>query len=268
LLLLEARFPLRRATRSKTARFAVNAGISLLALATGALLVAPVATHLSARASETSFGLLKIIPLPFGAEFILGFLLMDLTFYYWHRANHVVPLLWRFHNVHHVDPDLDVTTSFRFHFLEVLYSIVFRALQVYLIGISAFTYLVYSLVFQLATLFHHSNLRLPIAVERALNNIFVTPRMHGVHHSNLKDQTNSNYSVIFRWWDLLHGTLILNVRQADLDIGVPAYLDPESNKFFSLLALPFRKQKDYWEGPSTTPTGGNQRTGRNTILLP
>jgi sterol desaturase/sphingolipid hydroxylase (fatty acid hydroxylase superfamily) len=244
LFIVEAQFPLREAKRPKPKRFLVNVGLSGLGLATGVYIVAPVALALATR--STSFGLLNVLPLPLTVKFILGFLAMDLTFYYWHRANHVFPIFWRFHNVHHIDPDLDVSTSLRFHFGEVLYSTGFRALQVYLLGISVFTYLVYEVAFQCATLFHHSNVRLPIKLERALNKIIVTPRMHGIHHSIVKDETNSNYSVIFRWWDLLHGTLRLNVKQADVVIGVPAYMDPQDNKFLNLLILPFRKQREYW----------------------
>ena len=246
LLILEARFSLRQGKRPKAERFLINVAVSGLALATGAYAVAPVALRLTSWTSENSFGLLRVVTLPFAAEFILGFLLMDLTFYYWHRANHAFPFFWRFHNVHHVDPDLDVSTSFRFHFGEVLYSLGFRALQVYLIGISLFTYFVYELVFQCATMFHHSNVRLPIMIERWLNKIIVTPRMHGIHHSIVKEETNSNFSVVFRWWDLIHGTLRLNVHQSDVIIGVPAYFDPEDNKFLNLLILPFRKQREYW----------------------
>ncbi|MPZ78785.1 MAG: sterol desaturase family protein [Deltaproteobacteria bacterium] len=246
LFIVETSFSLRQAKKSKAKRFFINVGVSGLALATGAYIVAPAAIGLSARSSENSFSLLHVVRLPFAAEFVLGFLLMDLTFYYWHRANHSFPLLWRFHNVHHVDPDLDVSTSFRFHFGEVLYSLGFRALQVYLLGISVLTYLVYELVFQCATLFHHSNVRLPIKLERGINKIIVTPRMHGIHHSIVKDETNSNYSVIFGWWDLLHGTIRLNVRQSDIVIGVPAYMAPDDNRFLNLLILPFRKQRQYW----------------------
>jgi sterol desaturase/sphingolipid hydroxylase (fatty acid hydroxylase superfamily) len=241
---VETRFPLREAKRPKLKRFLVNIGLSGLALATGVYIVAPVALALATR--STSFGLLNVLPLPPTVKFILGFLAMDLTFYYWHRANHVFLIFWRFHNVHHIDPDMDVSTSLRFHFGEVLYSTGFRALQVYLLGISVLTYLVYEVAFQCATLFHHSNVRLPIKLERALNKIIVTPRVHGIHHSIVKDETNSNYSVIFRWWDLLHGTLRLNVKQADVVIGVPAYMDPQDNKFLNLLLLPFRKQREYW----------------------
>jgi sterol desaturase/sphingolipid hydroxylase (fatty acid hydroxylase superfamily) len=268
LLMIETRFPLRPKKRSKVARFLINVGVSALALATGATVVAPVGLRLASWNSESSFGLLRVISLPFAVEFILGFLLMDLTFYYWHRANHAFPFFWRFHNVHHVDPDLDVSTSFRFHFGEVLYSVGFRVLQVSLIGVSLFTYLVYELVFQCATMFHHSNLRLPITVERWLNKIVVTPRMHGIHHSIVKEETNSNYSVIFRWWDVMHGTLKLNVNQSDVVIGVPAYLGPDDNQFSNLIVLPFRRQREYWRWRDGKQSERGRLKGSKNILLP
>ena len=262
LLLVETRFSLRQRKRSKMERYLINFGVSALALATGAYIVAPVALSLASWTSENSFGLLRVVSLPVAAEFVIGFLLMDLTFYYWHRANHSVALFWRFHNVHHVDPDLDVSTSFRFHFGEVLYSVGFRAIQVYLLGISVFTFLVYELVFQCATMFHHSNVRLPITVERWLNQIVVTPRMHGIHHSIVEEETNSNFSVVFRWWDLIHGTLKLNVNQSDIVIGVPAYLGRKDNKFLNLFILPFRKQREYWRLPENEPSGRGRLEGR------
>jgi sterol desaturase/sphingolipid hydroxylase (fatty acid hydroxylase superfamily) len=267
LSLLETRFSLRQAKCSKAKRLVINAGISAIALATGAYIVAPIAIGLVARSSEKPFGLLQIIPLPSAVEFILGFLLLDFTFYYWHRANHAFPFFWRFHNVHHVDPDLDVSTSFRFHFGEVLLSLGFKTLQIYLLGISVRTYLIYELAFQCATLFHHSNVRLPIKIERALNSIIVTPRMHGIHHSIVKDETNSNYSVIFGWWDLMHGTLRLNVKQSDVVIGVPAYLEPQDNGFLNLVSLPFRQQRDYWRLSNGQEPARSPLSDRNNVLL-
>lgn len=268
LLIIERRFPLRQTKRSKRERYLVNVAVSALALATGAYVVAPAALWLLSWASEAPFGLLHLVALPFPAEFVLGFLVMDLTFYYWHRANHFFPLLWRFHNVHHVDPDLDVSTSFRFHFGEVLYSVAFRALQVTLLGVSLFTYLVYELVFQCATVFHHGNVLLPITVERWLNKIIVTPRMHGIHHSVVKEETNSNFSVVFRWWDLMHGTLKLNVRQSEILIGIPGYVQPKDNKLLNLLALPFCGQREYWSFRNGERPERYRLEGHETILLP
>lgn len=266
LLILESAFPLRKRKRPVLHRFVVNAILSALVFLAGSLVVKPVAVRIAGWASGRPFGLLHLAPLPFKLRFVLGFLLMDLTFYLWHRVNHEVPLLWRFHNVHHADPDLDVTTSFRFHFVEILYSTVFRILQVGLLGIDVATYILYEIVFTCATVFHHSNLRLPIRFERILNRVFVTPRMHGIHHSAVKEETNANYSVIFRWWDRLSGSLRLNVHQSEITIGVPGYLVAGDNDLWNLAVLPFRRQRDYWRLPDDSRPQRPYQASK-TILL-
>jgi len=252
LLLLggEALRPLRRLKRRRVPRLEVNFSLTALAFLAGWLVVRPVALGMAVWTQSRAFGFLHLGGLPGGAQFALGFLWMDLTFYYWHRLNHLHPLLWRFHNVHHVDPDMDVSTSFRFHLGEVLYSTVFRIFQVGLAGVAPLTYLVYELAFNLETMFHHSNLRLPLNLERGLNKIIVTPRMHGIHHSVIGYETNANYSVIFSWWDRLNRSLRLNVPQAEVIIGVPGYLLPADNRLGPLLKQPFRKQRPYWRWPS------------------
>src|SRR4029450_6644981 len=101
--------------------------------------------------------------------------------------------------------------------------------------------------------FHHSNVRLPIGFERVLNLVLVTPRMHGIHHSQVRDETNSNYSVVFSWWDRLHRTLGLNVPQSAIVIGIPAYSKPEDNSVSNALLLPFRPQRNYAHRPDGTP---------------
>ncbi len=154
--------------------------------------------------------------------------------------------------MHHIDPDLDVSTGFRFHFGEVLFSTLFRVAQVSLIGMSLTTYAVYELVFQANTLFHHSNVRLPIRLERLLNAILVTPRMHGIHHSQVRRETNSNFGVVFCWWDKLHRTIGLNIPQARIELGIAGYSLPHDNRVWHALTLPFRKQRDYWSKPDGT----------------
>ena len=253
LFVLERRVALRRSRRPLLGRLLVNACLSGLALTVAALLVRPVALAVLQWTSGTPFGLVHIMPMPHAARLVLSLLLMDLTFYWWHVANHRIPFLWRFHNVHHIDPDLDVSTAFRFHVGEVALSAGFRVVQVSAIGLSAWMFVVYELIFQANTLFHHSNVRLPIAIERLLNLVLVTPRMHGIHHSQVRGETNSNYSVVFSWWDRLHRTLGLNVPQSDIVIGVPAYADPADNRLVNNLLLPFRCQRDYWCRPDGTP---------------
>lgn len=200
-------------------------------------------------------------------QITVGFLLMDLTFYYWHLVNHRIPLLWRFHNVHHIDPDLDVSTSFRFHFVEITYSAVFRIIQVLLIRACPLTYAIYETVFAIETMFHHSNVRLPFGLERWLNRLIVTPRMHGIHHSAVREETNYNYGVIFPWWDRLHRTLVLNVPQHSIRIGVPGYLEPEDNRFWNLLRMPFVRQKDYWRfSDGSTPKSNQDKNVKATKM--
>lgn len=239
LLAAETVLPLRRRRLPRMRRYQVNAGLAILALAAGAVVVRPVGLRLAALSSERSLGLLHLLSLPGWITFAAGFLLMDLTFYYWHRFNHTVPILWRFHSVHHIDPDLDVTTSQRFHFGEILLSTLFRTFQVLLLGIVPLTYVVYETSFTLAVLFHHSNLRMPVGVERRLNRLLVTPRMHGIHHSVVRSELNSNYSAIFQFWDALNRSLVLNVPQSIITMGVGRYQRPGDNGFLNQVLLPF-----------------------------
>jgi sterol desaturase/sphingolipid hydroxylase (fatty acid hydroxylase superfamily) len=254
------RFAPLRATKSELlARLIVNLCFSALAFGFAAAIVRPAAQATMHWTGVQPFGLIQVVPLPAAARFMIAFLLMDLSFYWWHLLNHRIPFLWRFHNVHHIDPDLDVSTGFRFHFGEVAMSAVFRVVQVALIGISAPAFAAYEVIFQANTLFHHSNVRLPIRFERLLNKVLVTPRMHGIHHSQVKGETNSNYSVVFPWWDRLHHTLGLNIPQSEIVIGVPGYSKDEDSTLVNGLLLPFRKQRDYWQ----TPDGQIPQRSRN-----
>lgn len=246
LFCLEKLFPLRTRTVALWRRLAINLSVAALALFTAAAIVRPAGASALQWTSENRLGLIPSLGMPAWLGMIVGFLSLDLSFYYWHRANHVIPFLWRFHNVHHIDGDLDVSTAFRFHLVEVAFSAGFRVLQILVLGVSAGNYLVYELAFQTGTLFHHSNLRLPIAFERWLSSVFVTPRMHTIHHSQVQREANSNYSTVFSIWDRLHRSLQLGIQQKDVVIGVPAYTGKEDQSLVQSLAAPFKKQKNYW----------------------
>lgn len=246
LFLMERLIPLRRVKRPLLGRLTVNLSFAAVAFVTVSLTVRPAAEAILGWSGQSGFGLANLAAIPPTVRPLLAFLLMDLTFYWWHRANHRIPLLWRFHNVHHLDPDLDVSTAFRFHFGELAFSSVFRVAQIGLIGPSLSTYLLYEAAFQSGTLFHHSNLRLPIRSERLLARLMVTPRMHGIHHSQVPQETNSNYSTIFSSWDRLHRSLRLNIPQDEITIGIPGYAEDRDNSLGSALLAPFRTQRDYW----------------------
>jgi sterol desaturase/sphingolipid hydroxylase (fatty acid hydroxylase superfamily) len=266
LFCLEKLFPLRARTVALWRRIVVNLAVAGLALLTAGVIVRPAGDAALQWSSEKHFGLIQLLGMPTWFAAAAGFLLLDLSFYYWHRANHVVPLLWRFHNVHHIDGDLDVSTAFRFHLVEVALSAGFRVVQILLLGVSAWTYLVYELAFQTGTLFHHSNLRLPIGVERLLSRIFVTPRMHAIHHSQVQREAYSNYSTVFSWWDRLHRSLQLGVHQKDIVIGVPAYTGKEDRSFIDSLAIPFKKQKSYWTSSDGTQLNRQSPESRTRML--
>jgi len=264
LFTIERLYPLRKDMRSLLGRLTVNIAISALAFVAAVALVQPAVQWALRWSADKPFGLIHLVVLPVWAEFALSFLLMDLAVYYWHVANHRVPFLWRFHNVHHIDPDLDVSTAFRFHFGEIAFSAAFSVVQVSLIGISPWAFAAYHLVFQTEVLFHHSNWRLPIGLERLLSYVVVTPRMHGIHHSQVERENKSNFGTVFTWWDRLHRTLGLNIPQEAIVVGIPGYSRAEDNTTGNALLMPFRKQRDYWRDPDgavvereKTPAGTN-----------
>ena len=243
LLILERRWPLRQRVDRWLRRLLINlmvAGPSFLILR---LLLIPFVVAAATWAEERGIGLLRLVEMPAAVATIVAILLLDYTMYGWHWLNHRVPLLWRFHHVHHTDLDLDVSTAFRFHFGEMLLSVGARAVQVVLVGASPMAALVYEIVLEASTEFHHSNLRLPLAVERVLSWFVMTPRAHGIHHSVVPQETNSNYSNFLILWDRLHRTLRLNVRQNELVIGVPDYRDARELDLITLLLMPFRRQR-------------------------
>ena len=193
--------------------------------------------------------MLNWVALPRWASVSATFLLMDYAYWWWHWANHMIPFLWRFHNVHHTDLDMDVSTATRFHFFEMLFSTVFLSLAVLLFGVAPMTFAFFFVIFEAGTLFHHSNWRLPLWLERILNRVIVTPRMHGIHHSIVQRETNSNWGTLFCWWDKFHRTLRRDISQDDITIGVAAYRDEKELTVGHLLLLPFRKQRP-WRLPN------------------
>jgi sterol desaturase/sphingolipid hydroxylase (fatty acid hydroxylase superfamily) len=250
LLWLEQRRPLRRTVEPKRARLARNLA---LAAATGIVVVGlerPALAPLTTLVAERRLGLLHIASLPAWLEVGLALVLMDYTLYVWHVLTHRLPWLWRMHVVHHVDLDMDASTALRFHAAEIAVSIVWRAGQVVVIGVSPLAFGVWQTALLLSTMFHHANVRLPFELERRLVRVVVTPRMHGIHHSTVRTETDANWSNILTVWDRLHGTLRLNVPQQAVTIGVPAYRAPADVGLGRLFAMPFVTQRLSWVSPT------------------
>jgi sterol desaturase/sphingolipid hydroxylase (fatty acid hydroxylase superfamily) len=243
---LERRRPLRRAVESKLTRDARNLAVAVTSAIALRIIERPIVDPLAALVERRQWGLLKRLRLPAWLEVTAALVLMDYTLYVWHVLTHRAQWLWRFHVVHHVDLDLDASTALRFHFAELAISVPWRAAQVICIGVSPLSLSVWQTLLFLSIMFHHSNVRLPVELERRLNRFIVTPRMHGIHHSCVREETDSNWSSGLTLWDRLHGTLRLNVPQEAIMIGVPAYREPLEVELEKILEMPFGAQRAAW----------------------
>lgn len=252
MLLGEAMRPLRARIEPKLRHTIRNLSTGGISLAILTLLQAPVLVPVAKWAARHDIGIVRWLHLPSPWNVIVAIVLLDYTLWWWHWASHVVPLLWRFHLVHHVDLDLDSSTALRFHFGELTLSVFYRALQIVVIGATPFSVWLWQTILFASILFHHGNLRLPRTFERMMVRFLVTPRMHGIHHSDRRDETNSNWSSLLSVWDVLHGTLRLDVPDETITIGVPAYREPGHVSFTRIQLLPLVSQREDWrEGGST-----------------
>ena len=204
--------------------------------------VVPVSTvTLAFVVNSAGWGLLNQVQIPFVAALVLSMLLMDLAKYGQHYALHRVPLLWRMHRVHHSDPDLDVTTSLRFHPLETIVSVLMDALVIVAIGVPAVAVVLYRLARVTASTVVHGNVRIPPGVERLLRFVLVTPDMHRIHHSVLEHEQKSNLSGGLSWWDHVFGTYV-RAPTADyrtMPLGLSGYSDARASSLRAALTDPF-----------------------------
>ncbi|QNF34675.1 sterol desaturase family protein [Adhaeribacter swui] len=266
--IMEARKPLRPRTRPKPERLLINGSVAAAALPALRLLLVPGMYAAGRWAEKQNFGLLAWLRLPTWLRYAIGFLLLDYTNYLWHVLLHKSDVLWRFHQVHHSDLDLDLSTAWRFHIGENIASVPYRGAAIALMGAPSSLVLFYEVIFEACTAFHHANWQLPYPVERRLNQVLVTPRMHGIHHSIVAQETNSNFSVIFSWWDRLHQSLRLNVPQQKVVIGVPAYRDPKEQTPKKLFWLPFTAIRPWQLPDGTVPERDEKTKYSSTHLCP
>ena len=204
--LWEVAAPRRRREIPRLLRWSSNLGIVALDTLLVRLLFPVVAVGLAVVAEERGWGLLNIFDLPFWLAFLLSLLALDLAIYLQHVMFHAVPALWRFHRMHHADLEFDVTTGLRFHPVEILLSMGIKLAVVMALGPPAIAVLVFEVLLNATSMFNHSNIRLPIAIDRVLRLLVVTPDMHRVHHSIHPSETNSNFGFNLPWWDRLLGT--------------------------------------------------------------
>ncbi len=218
IFLFERQRPLRRQDHPALPRNLLNLAMGMMCASVVSVIETPVTQRIARANRARKRGLAGLVPSPLAP--MVAFFGMDYGFYLWHVATHKSAWLWRFHRVHHVDPDMDMSTAIRFHMIDMLVSLPWRMVQVRLSGIGPRTLENWQRFFTLSILFHHSNLKLPGGWDRRLSWLLTTPEMHGIHHSAVPDQRDSNWSSGISIWDRLHRTYRIDMPASDVTIGV------------------------------------------------
>ncbi len=242
MLLWEAIAPWRQRSTHKRMRWYSNMG--LLGLGTVLLrVVFPLAAvGVAAIAQAQNWGLLHLISLPRWQTLVLSIVGLDFAVYLQHVLFHALPTLWRLHQVHHTDPDFDVTTGVRFHPLELLLSMAIKIAIVGFLGTPVIAVLIFELLLNATSLFNHGNVRLPVRVDRLLRWMIVTPDMHRIHHSVIPQESNRNFGFNLPWWDYLFGTYQQHPSAGyqKMGVGLAEYQhDARVEQLPWLLILPF-----------------------------
>lgn len=238
--------PRRKLRMPRSRRWLTNLSVTVLntltlrAMAIGFPLLAVGA---AIDAAQTGSGLLNALEWPAWVEVGLAILVLDFAIWAQHLITHKVPILWRLHRVHHADRDMDVTTAVRFHPIEIALSMALKIGMVYLLGPSALAVILFEIMLNGTALFNHSNIRLPLPIDAALRMFLVTPDMHRVHHSILRQEHDSNYGFALSIWDRLMGTYVAQPKAGhnDMTVGLQ-WQDDRPTRLVWSLALPFRRK--------------------------
>lgn len=227
----------------KSRRWFTNVTLVVLSSVVLRLVFPAAAVGAAMWAQRGGWGLLPLLDVPPLLAGLVAFVALDLAVWAEHVASHKIPLFWRFHRVHHVDTAIDVTTGLRFHPLEILLSMVWKAGIVVALGAPPMAVLVFEIVLNAGSMFSHSNIKLPGRLDRVLRKVIVTPDMHRVHHSTSPHETDSNYGFNFAFWDRLFGTYIDQPKTGHerMQIGLSAPRGAETLRIGWLLGFPFRR---------------------------
>jgi sterol desaturase/sphingolipid hydroxylase (fatty acid hydroxylase superfamily) len=234
--------PRRQLRVDKTPRWFSNLGLMAINNLLIRLFVPIGLTGVALFAESYGWGLLNIVSLPAWLSVVACVIALDLAVYLQHVMFHAIPLLWRLHMVHHADLDFDVSTGVRFHTIEIAISFGIKAAAILLLGASALGVLIFEIMLNATAMFNHSNIRLPGLLDRLLRLVIVTPDMHRVHHSVVKNETNSNFGFNLPWWDFLLGTYRDQPARGhtQMAIGLAQCRDERVDRLPWMLISPFR----------------------------
>ena len=240
--LWELAAPRRRIEIPRVIRWSNNLALVVIDSAVLRLILPTLAVGAAAWAEGHATGLFPLLGLTGWPAMIAALLILDVTIWAQHVLFHKVPVLWRLHRMHHSDTGFDVTTGLRFHPLEILASMAIKIAIVVALGAPPEAVLLFELILNAAAMFNHGNITLPPRVDAALRWVLVTPDMHRVHHSEIREETDSNYGFAVPWWDRLFGTYRADsVRgQTGIRFGIGTFKARREAWLDRLLTQPFR----------------------------
>lgn len=235
--------PRRKQLISRRQRWPVNLGLAAFNMAMMRLTAGSVAYLSAVDALERSYGLLNQVMTPEWLSMIVTLLVLDVAIYGQHIVLHKWPVLWRLHQVHHTDLEFDATTAVRFHPVEIMISMVYKVVCIYLIGAHPMAVVAFEIILNGAATFNHSNINIPKAIDKKLRWLIITPDMHRIHHSTIPNETNSNYGFSISCWDKLFKTYTEEPKltQTTMEIGLSSFREATELGFVQLLLLPFKK---------------------------
>ncbi|HWB44782.1 MAG TPA: sterol desaturase family protein [Hyphomicrobiaceae bacterium] len=244
--LWEVAAPRRQLKLARRTRWPSNLGVVIVDTLLVRLLFPTAAVGVALLAEARGWGLFPALGVPWAVAVVASIVLLDLAIYAQHVLFHAVPVLWRLHRMHHTDLDVDVTTGVRFHPVEIIISLLIKWAVIVVLGIPAIAVLLFEVVLNATSMFNHSNVAMPVAVDRLVRLVVVTPDMHRVHHSIRRSETNSNFGFNFPWWDRLFGTY--RGQPADghegMTVGIDSFRDPRELRLDRMLLQPLRSGGD------------------------
>lgn len=228
----------------KSKRWVTNLSMVVLSSVALRIVFPAAAVGTAIYAQSQGWGLFNAVDAPLWMAGIVCFIILDFAVWLEHYASHKIPLLWRIHRMHHSDQGFDLTTALRFHPLEIVLSMVWKAAVIIALGAPVVAVLIFEIVLNGMAMFNHANANVPKPIDRLLRTLLVTPDMHRVHHSAIMRETDSNYGFNFSFWDRLFGVYIDQPKLGHdkMIIGLEEYKGPKTASLGWSLALPFRRR--------------------------
>ena len=236
--------PRRPLVTSKSHRWFTNFAIVVIDSVVVRLIFPAAAVGVALWAQANGYGLFNATSVAVWIAGLVSIISLDFAVWFSHLLSHKVPIFWRFHRMHHSDRDIDVSTAIRFHPVEIVLSMIYKVAWVVALGAPAWSVILFEIILNGVAMFNHSNLKLPLVLDRITRLIIVTPDMHRVHHSTIRRETDSNYGFNFPFWDKMFGTYIAQPEKGHdgMQIGIAEWQDEKPTQLGWTLSVPLLDQ--------------------------